>query len=83
MAEVTVYTRPGCPFCTMLRSGLQKEGLPFHEVDIWQDPAAAEAVRSIASGNETVPTVAIGEWTAVNPAVSDVIAAAAEQGAVN
>lgn len=81
MAEVTVYTRPGCSFCTMLRTGLQDQGLPFREVDIWQDPSAAETVRSLANGNETVPTVVIDDWSAVNPPAADVVEAATARGA--
>lgn len=76
MSEVTVYSRPGCPFCMSLRSGLQRAGLGFTEIDIWQDPSAAEVVRSIADGNETVPTVVIGDWRAVNPSAAEVLAAA-------
>jgi mycoredoxin len=64
---VTVYTRPGCPYCFRLRRGLRRRGIPFVEVNIWQDPAAAAAVRAVADGNETVPTVHIaGQWL-VNP----------------
>lgn len=76
--ELVVYTRPGCPFCTSLRAGLRREGIGFREVDIWQDPEAAAVVRSIADGNETVPTVVLGEWSAVNPAASTVVAALQE-----
>ncbi|MBA8827693.1 glutaredoxin-like protein [Saccharopolyspora lacisalsi] len=75
---VTVYTRPGCPFCTSLRAGLKRRGLEFTEVDIWQDQQAAATVRSLAEGNETVPTVVIGEWSAVNPAAEQVVAAVGE-----
>ncbi|MEV4656607.1 hypothetical protein [Micromonospora sp. NPDC049301] len=38
-----------------------------HWVDIWQDPAGAAAVRAIAGGNETVPTVVLGDRAVVNP----------------
>lgn len=76
--QVTVYSRPGCPFCMSLRAGLQRSGLEFTEVDIWQDPEAAGVVRSIADGNETVPTVVIGDWKAVNPSTREVVAAVAE-----
>ncbi len=72
-AEVTVYSRPGCPFCIKLRAGLRRRGLVFHEVDIWEEPDAAAVVRSIADGNETVPTVVIGDWCAVNPSADDVL----------
>lgn len=73
--EVVVYTRPGCPFCMSLRAGLRRQGLEYREVDIWEDQSAAETVRSIADGNETVPTVVIGDWQAVNPAAGQVIEA--------
>ncbi|QIZ35251.1 MULTISPECIES: glutaredoxin domain-containing protein [Saccharopolyspora] len=76
--EVVVYTRPGCPFCTSLRAGLRRQGLAFNEVDIWEDPDAAAVVRSIADGNETVPTVVVGGWQAVNPSASSVLSAVAE-----
>lgn len=74
-AAITVYWRPGCPFCSTLRSGLRRAGLEFVEVDIWQDPDAAAFVRSVARGNETVPTVTIGDTSLVNPSVREVAAA--------
>lgn len=72
--EVVVYSRPGCPYCTMLRTGLKLRGVPFREVNIWQDPEAAAFVRSVARGNETVPTVSIGEVSLVNPSAKEVAA---------
>ncbi len=49
-----------------------QEGLEFTEVDIWQDPEAAAFVRSVANGNETVPTVSIGDVHLVNPSARQV-----------
>ncbi|GAA0798687.1 glutaredoxin domain-containing protein [Spirilliplanes yamanashiensis] len=72
MNPVVVYTRPGCPYCFLLRRGLRRRGVPFTEVDIWQDPSAAAAVRAVADGNETVPTVHVaGRWL-VNPRAAEV-----------
>jgi mycoredoxin len=69
---IVVYTRPGCGFSFMLRRGLKKRQIPFTEVNIWKDPEAAAAVRAVANGNETVPTVHVaGQWL-VNPKVSKV-----------
>ena len=76
--ELVVYTRPGCPFCTSLRAGLRKRGVAFRELDIWQDDEARTVVRSIADGNETVPTVVAGAYSAVNPTASEVVAALGE-----
>ncbi len=76
--DVLVYWRPGCWYCTDLRSQLERAGIVYRPVDIWQDPAAAARVRSIADGNETVPTVVIGEHALVNPSVRDVRAVLGE-----
>ncbi len=69
----TVYWRPGCPYCSRLLGDLDRIGLPIHKVNIWEDASAAATVRSIANGNETVPTVVIGEHRMVNPRAADVL----------
>ena len=71
---ITVFWRPGCVSCARLRSGLLAAGVQTHEVNIWQDEKAAEAVRSVAHGNETVPTVTIGTTILVNPSLKSVLA---------
>ena len=73
---ITVYWRPGCPFCTMLRRSLQRAGVRTTEVNIWKDEAAAAIVRHAANGNETVPTVEVGGTYLVNPSAKAVMAAA-------
>ncbi|MEV4280746.1 glutaredoxin domain-containing protein [Actinoplanes xinjiangensis] len=66
-ADVIVYSRPGCPYCYLLRRGLRRRGVAFTELDIWQHADAAAAVRAVAGGNETVPTVHVaGRWL-INP----------------
>lgn len=70
--EIVIYTRPGCPFCVALRAELRAAGLAYQELDIWQDRTAAAAVRAVADGNETVPTVRVnGQWF-VNPSIAQV-----------
>jgi glutaredoxin len=49
--------------------------LSVKRVNIWADPDAAAYVRSVANGNETVPTVVIDGIPIVNPAPSQVVAA--------
>jgi glutaredoxin-like protein len=71
-APVTVYSRPGCPYCFLLRRGLRRRGVAFDEVNIWQDPAAAAAVRDVADGNETVPTAHVADQWLVNPRAAQV-----------
>jgi glutaredoxin-like protein len=72
---VRVFWRPGCLYCTSLRHGLRATGLPFEEINIWADRGAAGLVRTAANGNETVPTVLVGDHALVNPSVRRVLAA--------
>ena len=67
-ARVTVYWRPGCPYCVRLRFALGRDARRLHWVDIWSDPAGAATVRGVTGGDETVPTVVAGERSWVNPA---------------
>jgi hypothetical protein len=62
-----IYWRSGCPFCLRLRGSLAGRAGRYHWVDIWSDPDGAATVRSIADGNETVPTVVTVERSYVNP----------------
>ncbi len=39
MADVTIYTRPGCGYCARALSLLQKKGAAFTEVHAGGDPA--------------------------------------------
>ena len=70
---IDLYWRPGCGFCMALERGLGKVGdLPISRHNIWDDPEAAAFVRQHANGNETVPTVVIGEVGMVNPSAKQV-----------
>jgi glutaredoxin-like protein len=71
--SVLFYWRPGCPFCVALNRGLTRRGIPFKAVNIWENPEAAARVRAAAGGNETVPTVVVGEQALVNPSVAQVM----------
>jgi mycoredoxin len=56
-----------------MRSGMaQRTPAPrrvrIHQVNIWRDADAAAIVRSVADGNETIPTVVFADGSAwVNP----------------
>lgn len=68
---------PGCPFCASLRHRLRRTGLAFEEINIRKDPAAASLVRSVAQGNETVPTVFVDGTALINPSAREVLRLAA------
>lgn len=74
-AGMVVYWRPGCPYCMKLRLQLRRTGLTYRQVNIWRDPEAAAFVRSVADGNETVPTVTVTGAAMVNPSKRQVLEA--------
>jgi glutaredoxin-like protein len=72
-SSVTLYWRPGCPFCSRLTAAMRAEGIEYAAINIWDDPDAAAFVRSVANGNETVPTVTVGSTSLVNPPVGRIL----------
>lgn len=78
MSTIKYYWRPGCPFCMRLEQALDEIALPLDKRNIWDSKKHAATVRSVADGNETVPTVVIGDFAMVNPSPAQVIAAVAE-----
>lgn len=77
--QIDLYWRPGCGFCSSLRRSLDKLGIERVEHDIWADPGSAAVVRRHANGNETVPTVVVGDVGIVNPSAAEVVALVREQ----
>lgn len=67
---VVIYWRPGCPFCQRLEAGLGETGERALWVNIWEDQAAEDYVKSVNEGNAVVPTVRTQEGTFVAAAVS-------------
>lgn len=72
---IEFYWRPGCGFCMALERNLNKIGIPLIKFNIWEDAEAAAFVRSVANGNETVPTVRAGGTSLVNPRANQVVEA--------
>ena len=71
--SVTMYSTPWCGFCRRLKSQLAREGIVITEINIEQDPAAADYVMSVNGGNQTVPTVVFPDGTALtNPSAAQV-----------
>ncbi|NUS13028.1 MAG: NrdH-redoxin [Streptomyces sp.] len=72
---VVMYWRHGCPYCIRLQWRLRFTRLRYRRVNIHKDPQAAAFVRSVADGNETVPTVTVAGHAMVNPSKEQVFAA--------
>ena len=59
MAQVKVYTVPGCVDCAAAKYLLREAGIAFEEVDIGETPHAREALE-LLSGRRSVPQVFVG-----------------------
>lgn len=57
-ASVSLFTKPGCPFCTKAKQMLIDNNLSFEEIVLGQD-ATTVSLRAV-SGRATVPQVFIG-----------------------
>ncbi len=70
---VTMYSTTWCGYCKRLKRSMQSEGIEFAEVNIEEDPAAADLVMAANGGNRTVPTLVFGDGTALtNPSIGEV-----------
>jgi len=68
-----MYTTSWCGYCTQLKGLLDRDGIPYREVNIELDETAAGYVMSVNGGNRTVPTVAFADGTALtNPSIEEV-----------
>lgn len=71
--DVVIYWRPDCMFCLDLLLRLKFTRLRYRKVDIRKDAEARAFVRSVADGNETVPTVVVAGQAMVNPSKKQLI----------
>jgi mycoredoxin len=70
---VTMYSTPWCGYCRRLKGQMEREGIRYAEVDIEQDPTAADYVMSVNGGNQTVPTLVFPDGSALtNPTLAQV-----------
>ena len=61
MADVTIYTKPSCPYCIRAMSLLQKKGVAFTEIEAAFDPEKRQEMIQRAGGRATFPQIFIGE----------------------
>ncbi|WP_100445601.1 mycoredoxin [Glycomyces xiaoerkulensis] len=68
-----MFSTSWCGYCRRLKMVLDSEGVRFEEVNIEDDPEAAEWVMGVNGGNRTVPTLRFDDGTALtNPSPAQV-----------
>ncbi|WP_374579015.1 glutaredoxin 3 [Phenylobacterium sp.] len=61
MADVTIYTKPSCPYCLRALSLLRKKGVEFTEIEAAFDPEKRQEMIARANGRATFPQIFIGD----------------------
>ncbi len=64
MAEIKIYTKPGCPYCAAAKTDLDGRGLEYEEIDVLSDATALDEMSKL-SGGKTVPVIVDGEKVTV------------------
>jgi len=59
MNQVTIYTKPYCPFCIRALELLQAKGVAFDEIEAAFDPAKRQEMIQRAGGRATFPQIFI------------------------
>jgi glutaredoxin 3 len=59
LAEVVIYTKPGCPYCSMAMGLLAKKGVDFTEIVASNDPEKKAEMMERSGGRATFPQIFI------------------------
>lgn len=57
MSDITIYTKPGCPYCAAAKDDLQQRGLRFAEHNVKADQAALRDMLKLNGNRRQVPTI--------------------------
>jgi len=60
MANVTVYSTKGCPYCRMAKAFLDKHGVIYTSIDVGEDAGAARKMIEL-SGQRGVPVITVDD----------------------
>lgn len=60
MADVVIYTRQLCGFCTAAKRLLDKKGVSYDEFDATFDPELRQQMVQKANGRSTFPQIFVG-----------------------
>lgn len=59
MAEIVIYTKPGCPYCSSAMSLLDRKGADFTEIVASNDPEKKQEMIQKSGGRATFPQIFI------------------------
>ena len=59
MAEIVIYTKPGCGYCYSAKALLERKGADFTEIVASSDPAKKQEMIQRSGGRMTFPQIFI------------------------
>jgi len=60
LADVVIYTKPGCGYCHAAKALLEQKGVDFTEIVASSDPARKQEMIQKSGGRMTFPQIFIG-----------------------
>jgi glutaredoxin 3 len=57
MPKVTIYTKPGCPYCAAAKEHYINSGIKYKEIDVYSIKGAKEEAIKLAGGRAIVPVI--------------------------
>jgi glutaredoxin 3 len=61
LADIVIYTKPGCPYCYAAASLLKRKGVGFTEIVASSDPEKRAEMMRRSGGAATFPQIFIGD----------------------
>lgn len=61
MAEVVIYTKPGCPYCIRAKALLERKGAAYTEIVASNDPEKKAEMVERSGGAATFPQIFIND----------------------
>lgn len=65
MSEVTIYTKPGCPYCKAAKEDLLRRAITYTEHNVQADAAALRQMLDVNGNRRQVPTLVEGDRVTV------------------
>ncbi len=60
MSKITIFTKPGCPFCQAAKDDLNIRGIEYEEVNVLADEKGKQKVFEL-TGQYNVPVILNGD----------------------
>jgi glutaredoxin 3 len=60
MANIEMYTKPWCPYCSRAKYLLDQKGVEYNEIDVTLDPRLENEMK-VRSQRKTVPQIFIND----------------------